>query len=191
MTTEPDPRLPLPGFVRRAHSISRRLTLLFVGFTMLLLLFAASYLYWGLSESLARQDRALVMGKFQVLSVLLREHPEKTEALASEIEHEAAANELLRYYLRVLDDRGRVLLETTDMAGFLPVQAFPVSAAGVAAPLILERFFQINKSRDQTAEGAGLGLAIVQSIMRLHRGTAEVSSTVGQGTTFTLCFPAA
>ncbi len=103
MTTKPDPRLPLPGFVRRARSISRQLTLLFAGSTLLLLLIAAGYLYWGLRDSLGRQDRALVLGKFQVLSLLLREHPEKTEALASEIEHEAAANEVLKYYLRVLE----------------------------------------------------------------------------------------
>ena len=38
MTTPPDPRLPLPEFVRRARSIARELTLLFVGTTMLLLL---------------------------------------------------------------------------------------------------------------------------------------------------------
>lgn len=139
MTTPPDPRLPLPEFVRRARSIARELTLLFVGTTMLLLLFAAGYLYWSLSESLTHQDQAFVMGKFQVLSVLLREHPEKTEALASEIEHESAANEVLKYYLRVLDDRGRLLLETTDMSSFLPVLAFPAPVPPGAVPPILER----------------------------------------------------
>ena len=57
-------------------------------------------------------------------TLLLEDHGQ-AEALASEVEHEAAANELLKYYLRVLDDRGRVLIETPGMAGFLPVLFFP------------------------------------------------------------------
>lgn len=39
--------------------------------------------------------------------------------------------------------------------------------------------------------GAGLGLAIVRGIMRLHGGTADLSSQVGRGTTATLHFPRA
>lgn len=143
--TESDPRLPRPAMVRRPWSISRRLTALYVGSTALLLLLAAGYLYWGLRESLAREDRALVMGKFNVLSVLLRDHPEKIEALSSEVEHEAAANELLKYYLRVLDARGRVLVETPDMAGFAPVLAFPEPSPVLALPPISER--QIGPTR--------------------------------------------
>lgn len=41
-----------------------------------------------------------------------------------------------------------------------------------------------------STKGSGLGLAIVHSIIRKHGGTVDVSSTVGQGTTFTLHLPA-
>jgi len=125
MTTDPDSRLPLPALVRKPWSITSRLTLLYAGTTAVLLLLAAGYLYWGLRENLALEDRALVRGKFNVLRLLLHEHHDKVEALASEIEHEASANELLKYYLRVLDARGRPLIETPDMAGLLPVAVFP------------------------------------------------------------------
>lgn len=54
---------------------------------------------------------------------------------------------------------------------------------------VFERFYQVDKTRDQPTKGAGLGLAIVQSIMRLHGGTAELTSAVGQGTHVTLRFP--
>ncbi|MBM3853756.1 MAG: sensor histidine kinase, partial [Verrucomicrobia bacterium] len=47
----------------------------------------------------------------------------------------------------------------------------------------------VDKSRDLTAKGAGLGLAIVQSIMRLHGGRATVTSEVGRGTRVSLWFP--
>ncbi|MBI2514415.1 MAG: heavy metal sensor histidine kinase [Opitutae bacterium] len=56
---------------------------------------------------------------------------------------------------------------------------------------VFERFYQVDKTRDHPAKGAGLGLAIVQSIMRLHRGTAEIASTPGRGTRATLRFPTA
>lgn len=129
-SNKPGTRLPLPRFLRSPGSIAGRLTLLYVGSTTALLLLASAFLYWGLHESLARQDRALVSGKLQVLRLLLREHQDKPDALASEIEHEASANEVLRYYLRVLDERGRVLIETSGMSAFLPVLVFPEPPAG-------------------------------------------------------------
>lgn len=124
-TTENDPRLPAPHFFRGPRSITGRLAMLYIGSTTVLLLLAAGYLYWGLQQSLVRADRALVSGKLQVMRLLLREQHDKAELLASEVEHEASANELLKYYLRVLDERGQVILETPGMSGFLPVLAFP------------------------------------------------------------------
>lgn len=57
------------------------------------------------------------------------------------------------------------------------------------ATRVFERFYQVDKTRDRPNKGAGLGLAIVQSIMRLHGGTAELTSAPGQGTRVTLRFP--
>jgi len=128
-TNEDSPRLPPPRFLRSPGSITGRLTLLYIGSTAALLLLAAAFLYWGLSVSLARQDHALVSGKLQVLRLLLREHQDKPDALASEIEHEASANAVLRYYLRVLDEQGRVRIETSGMSSFLPALVFPEPGA--------------------------------------------------------------
>jgi len=147
MPTDPDPRLPLPVFVQRLWSITGRLSLLFVGSTAILLLVAAGYLYWGLQQSLDRGDRALVRGKLQVMQAILREENDQAGMLENEIEHEAAANELLKYYLRVLDARGRVLIETTGMSGFLPVLVFPEPAPfPTTSPLIVERTISTDRS---------------------------------------------
>ena len=48
---------------------------------------------------------------------------------------------------------------------------------------ITEAFYMVDKSRSRAKGGAGLGLAICQEIVRLHRGTMEFRSTVGEGTT--------
>lgn len=53
---------------------------------------------------------------------------------------------------------------------------------------IFERFYRIDASRHGSARNAGLGLAIVRSIMELHRGKVDVASG-SERTTFTLYFP--
>ncbi|GAA3400144.1 HAMP domain-containing sensor histidine kinase [Paenibacillus hodogayensis] len=55
---------------------------------------------------------------------------------------------------------------------------------------IFERFYKADKSRAEDRSGNGLGLAISQKIVALHRGSIEVNSTVGLGTTFTVTLPA-
>ena len=54
---------------------------------------------------------------------------------------------------------------------------------------IFERFYRVDKARSRSTGGSGLGLAIVSSIVRKNRGEIQVSSQVGQGTTFTVTFP--
>lgn len=51
-------------------------------------------------------------------------------------------------------------------------------------PHIFDRFFQINPARGNSANGAGLGLAIAQRILQLHDGAITVESRPGHGTRF-------
>lgn len=57
------------------------------------------------------------------------------------------------------------------------------------APDILPRIFEPFFTTRLFENGTGLGLAIAQQVMESHQGTIEVSSTEGEGTCFTLCFP--
>ena len=54
---------------------------------------------------------------------------------------------------------------------------------------IFERFYRVDKARSRERGGTGLGLAIVKHIAQVHGGQASVTSTVGQGSTFTLRLP--
>ena len=57
---------------------------------------------------------------------------------------------------------------------------------------IFERFYRADTSRVRTgSDGSGLGLSIVDAVMRAHGGTATVKSKLGEGATFTLLFPRA
>jgi two-component system, OmpR family, heavy metal sensor histidine kinase CusS len=55
-------------------------------------------------------------------------------------------------------------------------------------PRVFDRFYRAESSR--SSDGAGLGLALVKSIVELHGGSATIHSEVGLGTTVTLRFPA-
>jgi two-component system heavy metal sensor histidine kinase CusS len=54
-------------------------------------------------------------------------------------------------------------------------------------PHVFDRFYRAESSRG--SDGAGLGLALVKSIVDLHGGSARIQSEIGRGTTVTLIFP--
>jgi len=57
---------------------------------------------------------------------------------------------------------------------------------------IFERFYRADSSRARTkGEGSGLGLSIVDAVMKAHGGSVTVTSELGQGAAFTLHFPIA
>lgn len=57
-------------------------------------------------------------------------------------------------------------------------------------PRIFERFYRGSRANEARGSGSGLGLAIVRSIVDMHRGTVEVVSRLGSGTTFSVNLPA-
>lgn len=54
---------------------------------------------------------------------------------------------------------------------------------------ICQPFYMVDKSRSRKAGGAGLGLALCQEIVAVHRGRMRIDSREGQGTLITLRFP--
>ena len=54
---------------------------------------------------------------------------------------------------------------------------------------IFERFYQVESGSKRRHKGTGLGLTLVKEIVEAHRGTIEVSSQLGIGTTFTILIP--
>ena len=56
--------------------------------------------------------------------------------------------------------------------------------------LIFQRFYQVNKSLSRNAEGTGIGLSLIKSIIELHGGNISVESEVDKGSTFKVELPA-
>lgn len=70
-----------------------------------------------------------------------------------------------------------------------------VSDKGIGIPAedrdrIFEKFARVETGLVHTVKGAGLGLSLVQMLVRAHHGRVEVASTPGEGSTFTILLPA-
>ena len=67
------------------------------------------------------------------------------------------------------------------------------SGAGIAAehlPRLTERFYRVDRSRSRETGGTGLGLAIVKHVAQRHGAELQIASVVGQGSAFSITFPA-
>lgn len=66
-----------------------------------------------------------------------------------------------------------------------------VGIAEADRPKLFQPFVQVDGRSVRRYEGAGLGLALADRLVRLHGGRIEVQSTVGLGSTFTVVLPVA
>jgi signal transduction histidine kinase len=66
------------------------------------------------------------------------------------------------------------------------------SGTGIAEselPRIFERFHRVEGARSRSFEGTGIGLALVQELVRQHGGQVSAESTLGRGSTFRVSIP--
>jgi len=56
---------------------------------------------------------------------------------------------------------------------------------------IFERFYKVDKSRDRSLGGNGLGLSLVKKIVEIHKGQIDIKSDIGMGTKFVITLPIA
>lgn len=56
-------------------------------------------------------------------------------------------------------------------------------------PFIFEQFYRVERSRDSTSGGAGLGLSIVKKLVEAHGGRVSAQSTPGAGSTIGFWLP--
>ncbi|MHC4289509.1 MAG: sensor histidine kinase [Planctomycetota bacterium] len=82
-------------------------------------------------------------------------------------------------------------LNVYEQDGFV---CFAVTDNGIglgarAQKKIFNRFYQVDSRLSRRAEGCGLGLSIVKFIVDAHKGSIEVESQLGRGSTFTVKLP--
>ena len=82
-----------------------------------------------------------------------------------------------------------VTLKPVDGAVELQVRDTGVGIPEDQRERVFERFHRIEGTQARTYEGTGIGLALVQELVKLHGGNVRVESAVGQGSTFTVTIP--
>ncbi|MEP7245518.1 MAG: ATP-binding protein [Gammaproteobacteria bacterium] len=82
--------------------------------------------------------------------------------------------------VRLLAKESGVVLEVADTGVGVPKDEIP---------RLFERFHRVAGSQGRSQEGSGIGLALVQELGKLHGASIDVTSEVGQGTTFRLHVP--
>ncbi len=82
-----------------------------------------------------------------------------------------------------------VQLRPGDGAAELVVRDTGTGIPEAELPRIFERFHRVEGSRGRTHEGTGIGLALVQELVKLHGGSVRAESAYGQGSTFVVSAP--
>ena len=85
--------------------------------------------------------------------------------------------------------RIQVTLSAANGSATLTVQDTGVGIPEHELPRVFERFHRIEGQRSRSFEGSGIGLALVQELVRLHGGIITAQSKVGEGTVFTVTIP--
>ena len=82
-----------------------------------------------------------------------------------------------------------VRLRAVDGSAELSVHDTGVGIPEQELPRLFERFHRIEGQKSRTTEGSGIGLALVQELVKLHHGSIKVSSKPGAGATFAVTVP--
>ncbi len=83
----------------------------------------------------------------------------------------------------------RVELGWDGEAAVLSVRDTGTGIPEAELPRVFERFYRVRATQGRSHEGTGIGLALVQELVKLHGGRVAVSSTLGEGSTFTVRMP--
>ena len=108
-----------------------------------------------------------------------------------ETEAQSIFSNLVSNAVRYTPERGRIRIRWYgDEAG----AHFVVTDSGIGIaeediPRLTERFYRVDVGRSRASGGTGLGLSIVKHALQRHEGQLEITSTLGQGSTFTCHFP--
>jgi two-component system, OmpR family, heavy metal sensor histidine kinase CusS len=102
---------------------------------------------------------------------------------------ERVLGNLLDNALRFTPEHGLIQIALSRHNAHFDV-AVSDNGSGIAPehlPRVFDRFYRADSSRG--SDGAGLGLALVKSIVDLHGGSTSIDSKIASGTTVTLTFP--
>ncbi len=121
------------------------------------------------------------------IQVQLQLDPDLPRVVCDAAQIEQVVLALIMNALDAMSQGGNLWLSTRSDGGVIRIVVRD-DGSGIPAE-ILPRIFEPFLTTKETGRGVGLGLAISRSILERHRGTIEVQSEAGRGTTFTITLP--
>jgi heavy metal sensor kinase len=100
---------------------------------------------------------------------------------------------LLDNAIKFTPEGGHVEVSVRSVPGeaVLEVRDSGIGIGTQALPHVFERFYRADPSRSREFDGAGLGLSLVEWIVKEHQGHVSVESQPGQGSLFRVAIPLA
>ncbi|MEV6362191.1 sensor histidine kinase [Nocardia asteroides] len=132
------------------------------------------------STSSARSIDLEVMpgqGPLEILGDSARLRQVLSNLLVNALTHTPPATPIV---VRLTPTASDVRIDVIDQGPGLPADA---------GDRVFERFYRTDESRHRASGGSGLGLSIVQALVGAHHGRVSVTSTFGEGATFTVLLP--
>ena len=117
--------------------------------------------------------------------------PPKLEARINPPLLEQALINLLTNAVKYSEVGGQVLIKVEQLETriCIRVEDFGCGIPEEHLSRLFERFYRVDLARSRNLGGTGLGLAIVKHVAQAHRGEVQVTSKLGEGSTFTLSVP--
>lgn len=114
------------------------------------------------------------------------------DILGDQAEVRSALSNLIFNAVRYTPAEGKidVKLEPMEQGALFSVTDTGEGISAEHIPRITERFYRVDEGRSRDNGGTGLGLAIVKHVLVRHNATLGISSKLGEGSRFSITFPA-
>ena len=120
------------------------------------------------------------------------EKTSQRNVFGDDLELYSAFGNLVFNAIRYTPEGGNVIIRWEDCGeeGHFSVIDTGPGISEEHVPRLTERFYRVDRSRSRDTGGTGLGMAIVKHVISRHHGELKIKSKLGEGSEFSLSFPA-
>lgn len=138
----------------------------------------------------------------EVVRIIEQQAKQKVISIVIDIDEEIIINadeekvqqiliNLLENALRYSEENTQIMISAKKEGEFanITIKDHGIGIPEEDLPHIAERFYRVNKARSRSDGGSGLGLSIVDQLVKYLKGTWRVTSELGNGTVVTIQIP--
>ncbi|MEC1180110.1 HAMP domain-containing sensor histidine kinase [Metasolibacillus meyeri] len=132
-----------------------------------------------------REVTAILHGAAQMKQIEINEMlDEELIVLGDEEKLKQILINILENALRYSSTGSKVQITTVaeEQYAIIAIKDTGIGIPAEDLPHITERFYRVNKARSRSDGGSGLGLSIVEQLVKLHKGQLTIESELGKGT---------